>query len=194
MVNSIQPDLTALRGKIADTVRAHWALFIAEGVLMMVLGAVAIALPNISTVAIEILIGWLFLVAGALRTAAVWRRRRSPGFGWSLSTALLAMLLGVVLVLGPAQGVLTLTILLSAFFILEGVAAILLALHFRPHGLNWVWSLLSGVVDLALAYLICRGWPATATWAIGLLVGINMLFMGWSLVMTAVAARTTSNL
>jgi uncharacterized membrane protein HdeD (DUF308 family) len=193
MVDSIQPDLTPLRGKIAATMRAHWGLFVAEGVLMMVLGALAIALPNISTVAIEVLIGWLFLVGGALRTAVVWRRRQLPGFGWSFSTAMIASLLGVILVVGPIQGVLTLAMLLIVFFIMEGVAAIVVAVRSRPHGRHWVWSLLSGVVDLALAYLIWRGWPTAATWAIGLLVGINMLFLGWALVMTAVAARTMSS-
>jgi uncharacterized membrane protein HdeD (DUF308 family) len=192
MVDPNRPDLEALRRQAASAVHAHSTLFIVQGVLMMVLGGLAIALPNISTLAIELLIGWLFLLGGALRLGAVWRTRRLHGFSWSLSTAILAILLGLVLLLGPAQGALTLTIVLIAFFIVEGVVAILLALEFRRHLRHWAWTLLSGVVDLLLAYLIWQGWPATATWAIGLLVGINMLFLGWSLVMTAIAARTLS--
>jgi uncharacterized membrane protein HdeD (DUF308 family) len=190
MVTGSPPDIEALQRRVAAAVRAHWRLFVAQGVLMIVLGALAIALPNLSTLAIELLIGWLFVVGGALRAAAAWRARRFPGFGWSLATAVLALLLGIVLLAGPAQGVLTLTIVLVAFFVLEGIVAILLALEFRRHLRHWAWTLLSGLVDLVLAYLIWQGWPATATWAIGLLVGINMLFMGWSLVMTAIAART----
>jgi len=190
MVDPSQPDIEALRRRIAVAVRAHWKLFIAQGALMMLLGALAIALPNISTLAVELLIGWLFLIGGALRAAAAWRARHFPGSGWSLATSLLAALLGLVLLLGPAQGVRTLTIVLVAFFVIEGAVAILLALEFRPHLQHWAWTLLSGLVDLVLAYLIWQGWPATATWAIGLLVGINMLFVGWSLVMTALAARS----
>ena len=70
------------------------------------------------------------------------------------------------------------------------IAAALLA-H-RPAG-GWSWTLLSGLVDLVLAYFIWRGWPASAAWAIGLLVGINMFFLGLSLAMTAIAARTMSD-
>jgi len=190
MVTPSPPDIEALQRQVAAAVRAHWGLFVAQGALMMVLGALAIALPNVSTLAIELLVGWLFLVGGALRAAAAWRAHRFPGFGWSLATAILALVLGIVLLAGPAQGVLTLTVVLVAFFIIEGVVAILLALEFRRHLRHWAWTLLSGLVDLLLGYLIWQGWPATATWAIGLLVGINMLFLGWSLVMTAIAART----
>jgi len=192
MVDPSRPDIEALRGKAASAVQAHSTLFMVQGALMMILGGLAIALPNISTLAIELVIGWLFLLGGALRLAAVWRTRRLHGFAWSLSASILAILLGLVLLLGPAQGALTLTIVLIAFFIVQGVVAILLALEFRRHLRHWTWTLLSGVVDLLLAYLIWRGWPTTATWAIGLLVGINMLFLGWSLVMTAVVARTLS--
>ena len=76
------------------------------------------------------------------------------------------------------------------FFIIEGIAAILLAIEHRRHLPSWGWVLFSGLVDLFLAYLIWRGWPSSADWAIGLLVGINMVFVGLSLIMTAIAART----
>ncbi|HUA52343.1 MAG TPA: DUF308 domain-containing protein [Candidatus Sulfotelmatobacter sp.] len=182
-------EIEALRRQVGGIVRAHWLLFLVQGGLIMVLGILAVALPNVSTLAIELLIGWLFVIAGAFRAGAAWHARHAPGFGWSVSTALLALVLGLVLVLGPAQGILTLTIFLIVFFILEGVAAIFLALEFRRHLRHWGWTLFSGLVDLVLAYLIWQGWPATAAWAIGLLVGINMLFLGLSLIMTAIAAR-----
>ena len=86
--------------------------------------------------------------------------------------------------------VITLTIVLVAFFIIEGIAVIIAAIRFREQFPGWGWTLFSGVVDLVLAYLIWRGWPSSAGWAIGLLAGINMLFFGLSLTMTAVAART----
>jgi uncharacterized membrane protein HdeD (DUF308 family) len=112
-----------------------------------------------------------------------------PGFAWSMLTAVLAIVLGLILILRPLAGVLTLTMVLIAFFIVEGVASILAAIQHRQHLRSWGWLLFSGIVDLLLAYLIWAGWPSSADWAIGLLVGVNMLFFGLSLVMTALAAR-----
>jgi uncharacterized membrane protein HdeD (DUF308 family) len=112
-----------------------------------------------------------------------------PGFGWSMLSALLAVLLGLILILRPLAGVLTLTMVLIAFFILEGITAIVVAVQHREHLKSWGWVLFSGIIDLLLAYLIWQGWPSSASWAIGLLVGINMIFFGLSLVMTALAAR-----
>ena len=187
---SLQPDLDALRRRMADAIKAHWKMFLLQGVVLIVLGLLAVALPQIATLAIEVLIGWLFLIGGVVRTIAILRGRNVPGYGWSLLVAVLAAIFGIVLLLHPLAGVLTLTTVLVIFFVIEGVAAIAIALEFRRTLGNWVWVLLSGIVDLVLAYLIFAGWPSTATWAIGLLVGINMLFFGLSLVMTALAARS----
>ncbi|MGH7046179.1 MAG: HdeD family acid-resistance protein [Stellaceae bacterium] len=182
-------DPSGIRHRLADAIHAHWKLFLAEGIVMIVLGFLAIAVPEIASLAITIFIGWLFFVGGIFRTASVLQHRGMPGFGWSLLTAVLAIALGLVLILRPISGVLTLTICLIAFFIIEGIAAILLAIEHRRHLPSWGWVLFSGLVDLFLAYLIWDGWPSSAAWAIGLLVGINMVFVGLSLVMTALAAR-----
>ena len=186
---STQPDIEGFRRQIAATIHAHWKLVLAQGILLMVFGLLAVAMPNIATLAVEILVGWLFLIAGIFRAVSVWHARQMPGFGWSMLSALLAVLLGLILVARPLAGVLTLTMVLVAFFILEGIAAIVVAVQHRDHLTSWVWVLFSGIIDLLLAYLIWRGWPSSAAWAIGLLVGINMIFFGLSLVMTALAAR-----
>ncbi len=190
MHNPTLPDLDGIRHRLAGAIHAHWKLFLAEGIVMVVLGLLAIAVPEIASLAITIFIGWLFFVGGIFRTASVLQHRRMPGFAWSLLTAVLAIALGLVLILRPVSGVLTLTIWLIAFFVIEGIAAILLALEHRRHLPSWGWVLFSGLVDLLLAYLIWDGWPSSAAWAIGLLVGINMVFVGLSLIMTALAART----
>jgi uncharacterized membrane protein HdeD (DUF308 family) len=116
-----------------------------------------------------------------------------PGFAWSMLTAVLAVVLGLILIVRPFEGVLTLTMVLVAFFIIEGIASIIAAVEHRQHLGSWGWVLFSGIVDLLLAYLIWQGWPSSAAWAIGLLVGINMIFLGLSLVMTALAARLIGN-
>jgi uncharacterized membrane protein HdeD (DUF308 family) len=190
MSNDILSGLDDVRRRLAGAIHAHWKLFLAEGIVMMVLGLLAIAVPEVASLAITIFIGWLFLIGGILRTISLVQHRNLPGFGWALATALLAIALGLVLLFRPIAGVLTLTIALIIFFILEGISAILLAIEHRRHLPSWGWVLLSGLVDLLLAFLIWDGWPSSAGWAIGLLVGINMVFVGLSLIMTALAART----
>jgi uncharacterized membrane protein HdeD (DUF308 family) len=186
---SIQPDIEGIRRQMAATIHAHWKLVLTQGIVMMVLGFLAVAEPIVATFAIGIFVGWLFFVGGIFRALSVWRSRGMPGFAWSLLTALLAIVLGLILIARPLAGVLTLTMVLIAFFILEGVTAIVLAVQHRDHLRSWGWVLFSGIVDLLLAYLIWAGWPSSADWAIGLLVGINMIFLGLSLLMTALAAR-----
>ncbi len=190
MSNEALPDLDGIRRRLGLAIHAHWKLFLAEGIVMMILGMLAIAVPEIATLTITIFIGWLFFVGGIFRTISVLQHRSMPGFVWSLLTAVLAIVLGIILILRPISGVLTLTIALAAFFVIEGVSAILLAIEHRRHLPSWGWVLFSGLVDLLLAFLIWDGWPSSAAWAIGLLVGINMVFVGLSLIMTALAART----
>jgi uncharacterized membrane protein HdeD (DUF308 family) len=182
-------DFEGLRRQLASTIHAHWKLFLAQGIVMIILGALAVAVPNIATLAVEIFVGWLFFAGGIFRAISVWQSRQAPGFAWSLLAAVLSVLLGLILIFHPLAGVLTLTMVLVAFFIIEGIASIVAAIEHRQHLRSWGWVLFSGIIDLLLAYLIWQGWPSSAAWAIGLLVGINMLFLGLSLVMTALAAR-----
>ena len=183
------PDIEGIRRRMAATIHAHWKLVLAQGILLMVFGLLAVAMPNIATLAVEIFVGWLFFIAGIFRAVSVWHAQQMPGFGWSMLSALLAVLLGLILIARPLAGVLTLTMVLIAFFVLEGITAIVVAVQHREHLRSWGWVLFSGIVDLLLAYLIWAGWPNSTDWAIGLLVGINMAFLGLSLLMTALAAR-----
>lgn len=179
-----------LPSPVADAIARHWKLFLFEGLALMVLGLLAAALPQVTTLAIEILVGALLVAGGGLRLIALLRARRTPGHVWSLLMAALAIGLGLVLLAKPLAGVLTLTIVLIALFLVEGIGSIFIALDQRRHLSNWGWVLLSGLVDLALAALIWAGWPASAAWALGLLFGINLFFLGLSLTMMALAART----
>jgi uncharacterized membrane protein HdeD (DUF308 family) len=190
---TIQPDIEGIRRQMAATIYAHWKLVLAQGIVMMVLGFLAVAEPNVATFAVSIFVGWLFFIGGIFRAMWVWRSRALPGFAWSFLTALLAIVFGLILIFRPLTGALTLTMVLVAFFILEGITAIVLAVQHREHLRSWGWVLFSGIVDLLLAFLIWDGWPSSADWAIGLLVGINMLFFGLSLVMTALTARLMGN-
>jgi uncharacterized membrane protein HdeD (DUF308 family) len=119
--------------------------------------------------------------------------RQLPGFWWSLLSALLAIITGIALLAWPFGGVLSLTLVLAVFFVIEGAASIMYALdHRREFTGRWGWMLASGVIDLLLAMLILIGFPGTASWAIGLLVGINMLMGGTALMAMALHARTSA--
>jgi len=187
------PDIAALRKRTLMSVHLHWKLFLLQGILMLLLGLLAVALPNISTLEIEQLVGWLFILGGLIRTAALIRKHHLPAFWWSLSSSVLAMIFGVFLIRRPLQGVITLAVVMTILFVIEGVAAIVGAFEFRRYMRNWFFTLFAGIVTLTLAGLIWEGWPNTASWVIGLYVGINMIFFGISLIFMAVAARGISN-
>ena len=126
---------------------------------------------------------------GAGLVISYWAREM-PGFWWSLISAALGVLAGAILLARPMQGGLTLTIVVGVYFLAEGVATIMYALeHRRELSERWSWLLVAGIVDIVIAGLIITGLPGSALWAVGLLVGINLLFGGASLIGMALAAR-----
>ena len=184
------PDIDRLEREVARSIHAHWKLFMIEGVVLLILGLAAIVVPPIASLAVAIFLGWLFLVSGMVGLLTTYWMRHAPGFWWSLLSAVLALVVGVVLIGWPISGVLSLTLVLITFFLIEGIASIMYALeHRRQLPDRWGWMLASGIVDLVLAALIFIGLPATAAWAIGLLVGINMVFGGVALIAMAMTAR-----
>jgi uncharacterized membrane protein HdeD (DUF308 family) len=186
-----QSGLDRINAAVATSLHAHWGMFLAEGIILLLLGLAAIVLPPIATFAVEILIGWLLLISGIVGLITTFRMRHAPGFWWALVSAILGIAAGVVLLRYPLSGMLSLTLILTVFFVIEGVASILYALeHKRELTGRWGWMLVSGIVDLILASIIFLGLPGTAAWAIGLLVGINMVFGGSALIAMALGART----
>jgi uncharacterized membrane protein HdeD (DUF308 family) len=183
-------DLNELRAKMRETVRAHWKAFLFEGILLAVMGCAAVILPQVASLAVTILLGWLFLIMGIGGLIATFWAREMPGFWWSLISAALAVLAGGILLARPMQGVLTLTIVVGAYFLAEGVATILYALeHRRELSERWSWLLIGGAMDIIIAGLIIAGLPGSAEWAIGLLAGLNLMFGGATLIGMALAAR-----
>ena len=132
----------------------------------------------------------MFLISGVAGLALTFWARQMPGFWWSLLSAALAIGAGIVLLARPVQGTLTLTIVVGAYFLAEGVTTIMYALqHRRELSERWSWLLIAGIMDILIAGIIIAGLPGSALWAVGLLVGINMLFGGASLIGMALAAR-----
>ena len=188
---SISPaEIDRLRRVALASLHEHWRFYLIEGIILIALGAAAIIVPPIATLAVTIFVGWLFLISGVFGLFTTFRMRGVPGFWWSLISAVLAIFVGGMLVAEPVRGSVSLTLLLIAFFIIEGVVSVMFALDHRKELPGaWGWMLASGVVDLALATMILAGLPGTAAWAIGLLVGINLTFGGVALVAMALQAR-----
>ena len=184
------PDEAGIERAVRSAIHEHWALFLVEGIVLLVLGVAAIMLPLLATITVTILIGWLFLISGGVGLATTIWMRQAPGFWWSLLSALVGIIAGILLLLWPLTGAVSLTLVLSAFFIVEGIASIMYAIEHRNQlSGRWGWMLVSGIVDLILAGIIIEGLPGTAAWALGLLVGINLVFGGVALIGMALAAR-----
>ncbi len=183
-------EIERVQATISKSLHEHWKLFLVEGAILLVLGLVAVTVPIVATVAVEIIVGWLILVSGIVGLVTTFYMRRAPGFWWSLFSALIGTAAGVVLLLWPLNGALSLTLILTVFLAFEGVVSIMFAFdHRRELSGRWGMMLLSGIVDLILAGFIFSGLPGTAAWAIGLLVGINLVFGGSAVVAMALHAR-----
>jgi uncharacterized membrane protein HdeD (DUF308 family) len=175
---------------MSAAVREHWKAFLIEGIVLVVLGLAAMIVPPLASLAVTLVLGWLFLFSGAAGLVVTFWARKMPGFWWSLFSAALAVAAGMVLLAKPVQGALTLTIVVGAYFLAEGVATIMYALeHKKELSERWGWLLTAGIMDILVAFFIIAGLPGSALWALGLLVGINMLFGGATLIGMALAAR-----
>lgn len=189
-MTSSDSTLNEFQRSVRETVRLHWSLFVAQGVTMTILGIVAIIWPGISTVAVDVYVGWMFLLSGVVGIVAMFFAPSVSGFLWSLLTAALSLFVGVLLLWHPVEGAISLTLVLVAFFLVEGIFQIAGSLNYRavfPE--SWGWLLASGIADLILAGLIISGWPGSAGWALGVIVGANLISSGLAIVMVAFAGR-----
>jgi uncharacterized membrane protein HdeD (DUF308 family) len=186
-----QPDVVRLQSAVRTSLHEHWVLFLVEGILLLILGLIAIVLPPIATLATALVLGWLFLISGTVGLITTFMMRQAPGFWWSLLSAILGIAAGIALLGWPVGGAVSLTLVLIVFFAVEGIASIMFALeHKRELSGRWGWMLVSGIIDLILATIILAGLPGTAVWALGLLVGINLVFGGSALIAMALEARS----
>src|SRR5947209_11690434 len=148
-------DKTEFSSKMRDAVRQHWKAFLIEGILLAVLGLAAMIVPPAASLAFTIFLGWLFLITGIAGLVLTFWAREMPGFWWSLISAALAVLAGGVLLARPMQAMLTLTIVVGAYFLAEGVTTIMYALeHRRELSERWSWMLIAGAMDIIIAGLI----------------------------------------
>jgi uncharacterized membrane protein HdeD (DUF308 family) len=198
-------DVNRLPDTITRSVHDYWMVFLFEGVVLVALGLLAIAIPSIASLAATLFIGWLFIVSGVIGIGTTFWARHIPGFWWSLVSALLGILVGAALVahrsndlygglMGwPIETVGPLRMVLVLFFLVEGGASIMFAFeHRRQFSGRWAWMLASGVLDIGLASIIIFDLSGTSAWTMGLLIGINMIVGGASLIAMGLHARSGS--
>jgi uncharacterized membrane protein HdeD (DUF308 family) len=171
-----------------DEMRRHWVGYLALGVSLVVLGFFALGATVFVTLATAVFLGWLMIIGGALQAGHAFWRRQWSGFFIDLLIGLLYLIVGLMFVANPVLTAETLTLLIAIMLIVGGVFRIVVALS--AHFGNWGWLLLNGVITLALGIMIWQQWPASGLWVIGLFIGIDMIFNGWSLVMLALTARS----
>lgn len=169
-------------------IKQNWGWFLGLGIVFVLAGIAAIAFPLLSTIAAKIALGWIFLIGGVLMVLHSFSSSRWQGFLLGLLIGILYVAAGGWLAFFPFTGIITLTILLASLFLAEGVLQVIMAIRVRPHE-GWGWLLLSGLVAVAVGVMVGMELPSSATWAIGLLTGVNLLSTGISFIVLALAGR-----
>lgn len=167
--------------------RRNWGWLLALGILLVILGIIAIGDSVSFTVVSMFFFGWMLLIAGIIEAVQAFRHRRSGHLFWHALNAVLAIVVGIMLLGHPLAGALVMTLLLAAYFTVAGIFRIVMALSMRIRG--WGWRLLDGIITLILGILVWAQWPVSGLWVIGLFIGIDLIFMGWSEVMLALGVR-----
>jgi uncharacterized membrane protein HdeD (DUF308 family) len=158
------------------------------GIVMFICGVLAITMPFASSVGIVIVLAWLILVAAVSHLIFAFQSHSIGGFLWKVLLAIVYGCAGVYMLMHPLLGVLSLTLLLAIFLVIEGIVEIIL--YFNIHGdRNAGWVLFDGIVTLILGFLIWRRWPSSSVWVIGTLVGISLIFSGISRFMLSSGVR-----
>ncbi|MDJ0513960.1 MAG: HdeD family acid-resistance protein [Methyloceanibacter sp.] len=178
----------ALREAMRETVKRYSLWYLIQGVLLVVAGVLAIISPIIASVAIVFLLGWVLIISGVLQALGLIGASNVPHFWLQLISAVLAILIGILLLRSPESGLLVMTMLLIVYFMVEGIAKVIFALTIRPFP-NWGWVLASGLVGIVLSFILWANMPLTADWVLGLMLGILLVSEGAALTYLAWQVR-----
>jgi uncharacterized membrane protein HdeD (DUF308 family) len=180
-------DATMVLGS-AGEIRKHTGWFIVLGVVFVIGGILAIAMPLLASITVALVVGWALIVLGIVTIAQTWSMRTWGGFAWQLIIGLVFLLGGLDIVFNPVSGAITLTFVIGIVFIVKGVMQLVIAWRYRPRT-GWGWMAVSGVIALIVGLMILSSWPFSGFWVPGTLAGISLVFSGWSYIMVALAAR-----
>jgi uncharacterized membrane protein HdeD (DUF308 family) len=181
----------SLDPEVREGLSRSWKALMFVGVAAIVLGCIAILVPAVASVGTAIFIGWVLLVVGAFMVAAAFSAHWVGTLLWRMLWAVLTVIVGLWLIVEPHNGTLTLTLVLGLYFLFMGLTRIAIAFIARGQP-NAGWLGLSGVAGLLIGILVLAKFPSSADWAIGLLVGIDLIFAGWTLTSVALLGRDLS--
>lgn len=183
----------AFREAMRQTVKRHAPWYLIQGALLIVAGILSVIYPAIASGTVIVLLGWLLIGSGVLQGISLIGARHAPQFWLQLISIILAILIGFLFLRDPEQALVTITLLLSVFFMIEGISKVVFALTIRPFP-NWFWLLASGLVGIVLSVILLANLPGTALWLIGLLLGIKLISVGAAMAYLAWRVRRADSL
>jgi len=178
----------AMREAMRETVKKYSLWYLLQGVLMIVAGFLALVYPLVASVAMVFLLGWILIISGVLQGIGLIGARDVPHYWLSLISAVLAIVIGLLLLRQPDSGLLVMTVLLIVYFMVEGISKVIFALTIRPFP-NWGWVLASGIVGIVLAVYLWANMPVSSEWVLGILLGILLVSEGVALAYLAWKVR-----
>ena len=171
----------------APTHSRGWVVF--WGILLIIIGILAILMPEVAALATALTLAWLLIFAGIVEIVHAVQTRQRPGFGWKLASGIVTLLLGLSILLFPIAGIASLALMIGAFIFVGGIFRLLLAFRLRPQK-GWGWVLFDALLSIVIGGLIAWGWPASSIAFIGLLTGFWLLFTGiWRIILDGRAPR-----
>jgi uncharacterized membrane protein HdeD (DUF308 family) len=180
----------AMREAMRETIKRYSTWYLLEGVLLIVAGVVALIWPYVASVALIFLLGWILIISGILQGIGLIGAKEVPHFWLQLVSAVLAILIGILLLRNPDAGLLIMTVLLIVYFFIEGISKVIFAMNIRPYT-GWLWVLLSGVIGLLLGAYLWANMPVASEWVLGVLLGIQLIVEGAALAYLAWMVRSS---
>ena len=174
---SLDTAAQVMREEMRRTVKQYSLWYLVQGALMILAGILALVYPAISSAAVVFFIGWLLIFSGIFQGISLIGARHVPHFWLQLISMALFIVVGALFLRNPGESLLTLTLLLIVFFLIEGISKVIFALTIRPFP-NWGWVLLSGIVGIVLAFYLWASIPVSAAWLLGVLLGIELICEG----------------
>ncbi len=180
MSMSLEAAAEVMRNAMREAVRRHSIWYLVQSALMILAGILALVYPVVSSVAVVVLLGWLLIISGVAQGISLIGARNVPHFWLQLVSVVLSVIVGVLFLRHPGESLLTITLLLIVFLLVEGISKLIFALTIRPFP-NWGWVFASGIVGILLAFYLWSTLPVTALWLLGLMLGIQLICEGAAL-------------
>jgi uncharacterized membrane protein HdeD (DUF308 family) len=187
---SLDDAARAMRDAMRETVKRHSLWYLIQGILMVVGGILALAYPLFTSATVVLFLGWVLIITGLAQGISLIGAKNVPHFWLQLVSVVLAVIIGFLFVRDPGQALLTVTLLLIVFFMVEGISKIIFSLTIRPFP-NWGWVLASGVIGVLLSLYLLNN-PVAAVWLLGLLIGVMLISEGTALGYLAWQVRKTA--